>query len=243
VEILIREQTSLSARNRFPNVTPGRPVAGRLKAYCRRIRAAFLKMSLKMSLTRSLTLSLTVALILALILAPALPLQAQITQANEYQLKAAFLLNFAKFVDWPDKSFADAQAPFVVCVIGHDPFGSVLDDNLSGKSVRNRTVTVVRFPATGSPEAARHCQIAFISSSEKIHLHDVIAAFQGQSVLLVGDADGFVESGGAIEFVLEEDHIRFVINPDAANRADLQVSSKLLALARIVRDDPAKGKS
>jgi hypothetical protein len=162
---------------------------------------------------------------------------------NEYQLKAAFLFNFAKFIDWPDKSFAGPQSPFMVCVVGRDPFGSALDSQLLSKSVDNRTLQIARFPSVNNMLLENRCQIAFISSSEKDHFRQVIDSFQGQNILLVGDADGFAASGGAIEFALEGDHVRFAINPEAADRAGLHVSSKLLALARIVHDDQAKGKS
>jgi hypothetical protein len=171
------------------------------------------------------------------------PTFSQTNQATEYELKAAFLFNFAKFIDWPDKSFADGQSPFLVCVIGRDPFGSVLDTYLSGKMIGGRTVAVDRFPAAGSAVIAHRCQIAFISSSEQGHFREVIDSFQGQNILLVGDGDGFATSGGTIEFLLEQEHVRFAINPDAADRADLKVSSKLLALAEIVHDDPGKGRN
>jgi hypothetical protein len=163
--------------------------------------------------------------------------------ANEYEIKAAFLLNFAKFVDWPPKSFSDAQSPFLICVIGHDPFGPVLDSSAIGRTVDDRVVEVDRYPNTRNLSEAQHCHIAFVSASEKQHFRKVIDSFQGKSVLLVSDADGFASEGGVIEFQMADDHVGFVINPDAASRADLQVSSKLLDLAKIVHDDPSKGKS
>jgi hypothetical protein len=164
-------------------------------------------------------------------------------QPTEYQLKAAFLFNFAKFIDWPDKSFATSQSPFSVCVIGQDPFGQSLEESLAGKIVANHPVTVERFPNSRNAIDAQHCQIAFISSSEKPRVRDVIETFKGDSVLLVGDMEGFASSGGAIEFFVQDDRIHFAINPEAADRAELKVSSKLLALAKIVHDDPAKGRS
>lgn len=166
-------------------------------------------------------------------------MQSQSGQPTEYQLKAAFLLNFAKFIDWPDESFADSQSPFIICVIGRDPFGSVLDGYLSGKTIAERGVEVDRFPTSGPLVVARRCQIAFVSSSEQPRFRGVIESFQRQSILLVGDADGFTAAGGAIEFVLEEQHIHFAINPGAVERANLKISSKLLSLAEIVHDDAA----
>ncbi len=157
----------------------------------------------------------------------------QSPQPTEYELKAAFLFSFAKFVEWPDKSFAGAKSAFTVCVIGSDPFGSYLDEYFLGKTIADRPTEVDHFPSFAAA-AGRRCQIAFVSASEKPHLRDVIEAFRGQSTLLVGDTQGFAESGGAIEFLLENNRIRFAINPEAADRADLKVSSKLLALAEIV---------
>ena len=150
-------------------------------------------------------------------------------------------MSFAKFVDWPDKTFAGPRAPFMICVIGQDPFGSSLD-KLLGQSVGDHPVEVDRYP-TRSLSEAQHCQIAFISASEKPRFAKMIGSFHGKSVLLVGDTAGFASAGGMIEFQSEQDHVGFAINPDAAARAALTVSSKLLAIAQIVHDDPGKGKS
>jgi hypothetical protein len=159
----------------------------------------------------------------------------QASQPSEYQLKAAFLFSFAKFIDWPDKSFATPQSPFMLCVIGQDPFGGALDEYLA-KTMDGRAVQVAHFPSANVLSGARHCQITFVSASEKLHFRDVVESLKGTSGLLVGDADGFVAAGGMIEFTLEDNHVRFAINPDAALRADLKVSSKLLALAKIVHN-------
>jgi hypothetical protein len=183
-----------------------------------------------------------VSLLLISILMPASSTLSQTNQPTEYQLKAAFLLNFAKFIEWPPRAFADAQSPFTICIIGRDPFGAFLDEYLAGKTIDNRPVTIERFASAKFPAETR-CQIAFISSSEQFHFREVIASFSGQNTLLVGDADGFASSGGAIEFLLEENHIRFAINPGAADRADLKVSSKLLVLAQIVHEDSDKGRN
>lgn len=160
-------------------------------------------------------------------------------EASEYQVKAAFLFNFAKFIDWPENSFASPQSPFSVCVLGADPFGRALDDALRGKAIAARPVVVSRLR---DPAMARQCQIAFVSASEKSRLPSVFGAVRGSSVLLVGETENFAASGGTIQFTLEDNHIRFTINTDAAERSRLQISSKLLALARIVRDTPRNGK-
>jgi hypothetical protein len=186
-------------------------------------------------------------LVLAILAAPILlfvpPLASpQGGQPSEYQLKAAFLFNFAKFIDWPEKSFAGPQSAFTICVIGQDPFGGALDEYLA-KTIGGRRVQLAHFPSASAPPQPRSCQIAFVSGSEKTHFHDVIEGLHGSAALLVGDADGFAASGGTIEFMLEDNHIRFSINPEAAQRADLKLSSKLLALAKIVHDGSNNGKS
>ena len=152
---------------------------------------------------------------------------------TEYQVKAAFLFNFGKFIEWPTSSFASPDASFQVCVVGEDPFGSALDDLMRGKRIAHHAVGVERIKNLAS---ARRCQLLFVSATEKRQLPAILGAVRGSPVLLVGDADGFAASGGAIQFLMEQNHVRFAINPDAVRRAGLQISSRLLALATIVRD-------
>lgn len=134
----------------------------------------------------------------AVILLAIAPLaSAQVSQPTEYQLKAAFLFNFAKFIDWPEKSFAGPQSPFTICVIGQDPFGGALDEYLA-RTIGGRAVQLAHYPSANDLAEARHCQILFISASEKAHFHDVIESLRGNAALLVGDADGFAASGGRL---------------------------------------------
>jgi hypothetical protein len=164
----------------------------------------------------------------------------QYNSASEYEIKAAFLYNFAKFIDWPDSSFAYAQSSFAICVLGTDPFGSALDRTLQGKMVGNHPVTLIRITEI---EQARRCHVVFVAASESKRLPEIIDRLQTTSVLLVGESDGFAEAGGAIQFTLDDNHVRFTINKDVADRAGLKFSSKLLALAKIVRDPPNSRKS
>jgi len=161
--------------------------------------------------------------------------EAQSKVATEYEVKAAFLYNFAKFIEWPESSFHDPQSPLTICVLGSDPFGRTLDDALQGKTIGNRPVALERFK---NPAQARQCHIAFVSSSEARRLPEIEDQLRGASVLLVGESDGFAEAGGVLQFALQDNRMRFVINTDAAQRADLKVSSKLLALAEVVHDPP-----
>jgi len=180
------------------------------------------------------------AVALMIMLVGSVPAPAQNNPPSEYQLKAAFLYSFAKFIDWPSSSFASPQSPFAICILGLDPFGPVIDDTLRGKTVGDRPVVILR--ARDSAEV-RHCQIVFISSSEKRRLPDIFATLQGANVLIVGESDRFADSGGTIQLTLEENHIRFAINTDVAESSGLRISSKLLALARVVHSSAESGKN
>lgn len=143
----------------------------------------------------------------------------------------AFLFNFAKFIEWPQNAFVSPQSPFAICVFGKDPFGSFLDEVLANKTIGDRPISIHR---PKDKMELRYCQIVFVSSSEAGRVADIAENLQGTHVLLVGESDGFAESGGMIEFTLEQGRVRFSINRDAAEHANLHFSSKLLALAKIV---------
>src|SRR5271154_5533196 len=120
--------------------------------------------------------------------------------ANEYQVKAAFLYNFAKFVEWPDGTFANSTSALTVCVLGKDPFGKVLDDAILGKRIAGHPAMLARAMRTQDlPE----CQIIFVSASDSPQLPEILRGLQGRKVLVVGESKNFAGSGGAIQFVLE----------------------------------------
>lgn len=150
---------------------------------------------------------------------------------SEYQVKAAYLFNFLKFVEWPENAFQDALAPIVIGVVGDDAFGSALPEVIIGKTVQGRDLVIRRYH-TG--ENLRGASILFISASEKKRLPQILASLHGSSVLTVADMSGFLDEGGMIQFFFEEDRVRFAINVDATSQARLKVSSKLLSLARVV---------
>jgi len=166
-------------------------------------------------------------------LAAAAPTRGQDNPSTEYQVKAAFVFNFAKFVEWPVDTFKSENDPIVFCVFRHDPFGSALDEIIRGKAINNRAVLARRI--TELPDL-KSCQLIFVSSVEYGHLSEVLKSLKGTSALVVGESEGFAERGGGIEFFQEDKKLRFAINVDAIQRARLTVSSKLLALARIVHD-------
>ena len=155
-------------------------------------------------------------------------LHAQGSQLTEYQLKAAFLYNFAKFIDWPPEAFADGKAPFVFGILGDNPFGNDLERTVAGKTINDHPVSVQIFHTAAE---AGHCQILFISNSEKKHFSEILQSLHGNPVLTVGETDEFMQAGGMINFLLQDGKIRFQINDDAAKAARLKISSKLLSLA------------
>jgi hypothetical protein len=159
---------------------------------------------------------------------------AQVEGVGEYQVKAAFLYNFAKFVEWPPDPPTNARAPILLCVAGNDPFGKVLDQTLLGKTANGHPFAIQRIRRE---EDARGCQILFTSSSDQRHIRSLLAILKGSSVLTVGETEGFPRLGGIINFTLEEDKVRFEINVDAAERARLKISSRLLRVAKVVRDE------
>ncbi len=151
----------------------------------------------------------------------------------EYQVKAAFLLNFAKFIEWPADVFQDDKAPLTVCIFRYDPFGRSLDDILQGKIVNSRQVVASRI---SDLTQVNTCQIVFVSEREEKRLPEVLNRVKNSSVLVIGETGTFAERGGGIQFFLEDHRMRFAVNVDAVRKARLNVSSKLLALAKIVHD-------
>lgn len=155
---------------------------------------------------------------------------AQPSSAEEYAVKAAYMYNFAKFTEWPEKAFAGREDPIVLGLFGEDRFGLALDA-VDGKRVKDRRLHVKR-PARASDFP--HVHILYISPSEKRRLDQIFSALEGHHVLTVSDLKGFARSGGMINLVRQGDKIRFEINLRAARRAGLTISSKLLSLATIV---------
>ena len=154
--------------------------------------------------------------------------RAQESPPTEYQLKAAFLLNFAKFVEWPPAALAKATSPMVLGILGENPFGAVLERTIRDKTINSRPLVIKEFR---SPAEATNCHMLFIGASEKARLPEILAGLRGASVLTVGETDRFTENGGIINFVRQGNKIRFQINEVAAKSAGLRISSKLLSLA------------
>jgi len=156
---------------------------------------------------------------------------AEASQPKEYQIKAAFLYNFANFVEWPEGSFSDETSPIVLGILGEDPFGVILE-SVEGKAIAERHVTIKRFKKL---EDVGFCHILYICPSENKKIRNILAKLNRFGVLTIGDMDGFAQSGGIINFIKVDNKIRFEINLDVAKACDLEISSKLLSMARIVK--------
>jgi hypothetical protein len=159
------------------------------------------------------------------------PASAQTNPSSEYQVKAAFLFHFAQFVEWPEETLKDASSPLTYCTIGEDPFHGSLDAALNGKTIGARSFRVLHFK---QPQEVQGCQVLFVGTAERKFLPSILASVKGNSVLTVGESEHFVQEGGMIGFCLEENKIRFEINLEAAQKANLRISSRLLALAKSV---------
>jgi hypothetical protein len=162
---------------------------------------------------------------------------------EEYRVKAAFLYNFAKFVDWPPQAFKSGGDPISICILGKDPFGGALEQAVHGQVVQGRPFSV-RQVADGSSEVHPDvhaeqwmgaCHILFVSSSERKRLASVFREIKTTGVLTVGESDNFTAEGGIVNFRIEEGSVRIQINVDAAAQQQIHISSKLLGVAEIVK--------
>ena len=150
--------------------------------------------------------------------------------ADEYHVKALFLYNFAKFVDWPPNMQA---GPICIGVLGDGPVEEALGETVQGKTANGRSFVVKRLR---HDEDGEGCHIIFVSDSEKKRLRLILDSLRGCKVLTVGEVEGFAANGGVINLEIVDNKVRFEVNIDAAERAGLKLSSKLLSLAKIVRD-------
>jgi len=201
--------------------------------------------------------STTLLIVFLIVLPVPAVVWAESAPTQEYQIKAAFLYNFLKFVDWPKEKMADSNEPIIIGIAGKDPFGNAFDP-VRDKKVKNRKVVVKRFGGFAEVKksgenrnaevqrqvtALRKCYLLFICSSEEKKLKEIISLVKDHSVLTVADTKGFLESGGVINFIIQEKKVRFEINTVAAKRAKLEIRSKLLRLAkRVVREEAPQGK-
>jgi hypothetical protein len=170
------------------------------------------------------------------ILALLISIAARANAPDEYQVEAVFLLHFTQFVEWPAQEFADPHAPFVIGVLGRDPFGSALDEVVRGETVNGRPLIVKRFAAAADLSP---CQILFIDRSAVKEADQVIGTLSHSGTLTVSNVDVPAPADVIIKFLNEDRRIRLRINVDYARSAGLTISSKLLRPAQLVGSIPA----
>lgn len=163
---------------------------------------------------------------------------AQQPKANEFQVKAAYLYNFGRFVEWPQENVPGKSQSFEICVLGADPFGPTLDSTLASATIDGKSVAAKRI---SKPQDVDSCRILFISSSEEGHLKEVLTVLDKASVLTVSDIPRFSQRGGMIGFILDGNRVRFEVNLASAQSARLTLSSELLKVATNVRKDTDSG--
>ena len=165
-----------------------------------------------------------------------------VSESSEYLIKAGFIYNFAKFVEWPANAFAQPDSPIVIGVLGTDPFGNTLDRIVEDKKVGTRGFVVRRYKWSKELKDVKECKILFVSASEHTHIDEIVESVKGLPILTVGETPGFAERGGVIRFTLEGNRVRFEVNVDAAHQAELNISSRLLTLAKIIPQATASGR-
>jgi YfiR/HmsC-like len=163
--------------------------------------------------------------------------QAQKSKPTDSQVKAVYLINFARFVEWPDK-LGTQQDSFTICVLGPDPFGRTLDTMLAGEKIAGRSAVAKRI---STPQDSFDCRILFVSSVETGSINRMVEAASKQGVLTVSDMPHFTNRGGMIQFVTDDKRVRFEVNLTAAQRAGLTLSSELLKVATVVRTNETSG--
>ena len=154
------------------------------------------------------------------------------SSVDEYEIKAAFLFNFANFVEWPSKTPANDNSTFIIGICGDNPFGDSLNKTVSGKTVNGRKIEIKYFK---SSRDLKPCHILFVSTSEDNHLAKISNAAKDWHMLTVGETSNFTRNGGIIGFLVEDKKIKFEINTANAKKAELKISSKLLKLAKVVK--------
>jgi len=196
------------------------------------------------SVARAFAGAAMVRLLTAVLAAVMLPCVATITTAEtpvllENQVKALFLFNFAKYVDWPSQAFPSDNATIVIGLVGEGSFGDDFKQVIAGKTINGRTVVVKR---VAGEQEYKSCHILFISASQKDHLAEILSAVKGSAILTVGETEQFLAQDGMINLRKKENKIRLEINLGAAQRANLKLSSKLLGVADVVLGKPGEEK-
>jgi len=160
----------------------------------------------------------------ALLAAPSLA-----ASVDEYQVKAAFVVNFASFVEWPREAFPSAAAPVNLCILGRNPFGHTLEAIAEGKTALGRPLAVREL---SDVRQIAGCHIVFVSSSERLRFRLILDSLRDSTIFTVGDASDFLAQGGVANLWLDQGKVRVEISPDAARAHNLRISSRLMSLSK-----------
>lgn len=164
----------------------------------------------------------------------------QETAGAVYQAQSQYIRSFADFIAWPGPSAERAASETInFCILGRDPYGELLDKSVLFHPVGDRRTIITRAQHL---EDLTGCDVLFVSSSETKHEAKILKSLRSKHILTVGDANDFAARGGIIQFVINQGTVSFLINVDAAQRSGLKIDASLLAIAKIVHDDPAKAK-
>lgn len=167
-----------------------------------------------------------------LVLSAPLTLRAQ---SKEYQIKAAFVYNFAQFVLWPESVFTNAAQPFQIGILGENPFGKALEETVKGETIKGHPIVVVE---SSRVEKLAGCQIIFVTKSAAAHPDDIFQKLDSRPVLTVSEDPGFIQHGGIINLYRDGPKVHFEINPDAAEKKGLKLGSELLSVGKVVHPNP-----
>lgn len=175
-----------------------------------------------------------------LCLDPSLKAQARNQGSQEYPVKLAFVYNFTKFVEWPPGSYSGAGSPLTICIVGDDPFSPELEGELQTREVRGHPVKIEKLRPDDELKA---CQIVFVPLTAETHATRIVMRLKRSSTLTIGETEGFAMLGGIINLTIDGNKLHFEVNPIAADRAGLKISSKLLSLAKIVKEQNPGGQN
>jgi hypothetical protein len=157
---------------------------------------------------------------------------------SEPQIKAGFLFNFTRFVEWPASAFPTSTSPFLICIVGSQSVTDLLAEIAAEKAVGGRTLKI---ESMNSTDDLRGCQILFLGVTEERRAARILGSVKGTSVLTVSEVPGFALAGGMIGFVVQENRVKLEMNVDAAGRTGLRVSAKLIAVSRLVSPNSTTG--
>jgi hypothetical protein len=176
-------------------------------------------------------ISTFISIILLIIIgSPMVGAPARSLEGTEYQIKAAMMMNFIQFVQWPDENQSQPPGFITIGVFGADNFNGAIG-TLNGRIVSGKQIKLLRLNST---KELKQCQIVFVPESESYHTDEILAAVNGAPVLTIGESDHFIQMGGIIRFYLEKNHVRFEINKSAAANSKLKISAKLMEIARVI---------